>query len=197
MKGLQAYSQGSIIFLLLLDFCSGTFSWGGCPSVPATPQSGYFMYSQNEFDVTGYLGTWTNTLRNKDFKYSFGNCTQAYYSIRPDGNLAVLNSEIVDGKNSSALGEARIDSEVAGKLFVRFSKFAPWGNYLVAYTDYVNTSLVLSCFSAGIAHWKWAWILVRDNHGEVPSFFYDAIEEFGIHLSEMEDVIQTDCPTVY
>ena len=187
--------SGLLSLLILVQLSSATFSWGRCPSVPDSPapSGSYFMYNQGAFDASSYLGTWNNMLRNKDFTFSKGNCTQAYYHLRSDNKIAVVNSEIVNGQNSTAIGVAEIDTGATGELLVKFSLFSPWANYIVAYTDYENSSLVFSCFSVGVAHWKWAWILTRSVDLQIPNFFYDAIEDYGIPLDAMETVIQANC----
>ena len=193
MKVSSVLSQAVLVLLFSAQLSSSTFARGPCPSVPSTPESGYFMFNTSAFDAPSYLGTWNNMLRNKDFSFSVGNCTQAYYYPGADGNLVVVNSEIVNGANSTSVGAARIDANVQGELFVRFSSAAPWANYLVAYTDYTQTGLVFSCFAVGFGHYKWAWIMSRDIANQIPAFYYDAIEDYGIPLSDMEVVIQSNC----
>ena len=107
--------------------------------------------------------------------------------------IGALNSEIVNGSNSSVISELTLEGKTPGQLHVRFSIFAPKADYKVVYTDYLKTSLVFSCFSIGFAHWKWAWILVRNSAEEIPEFYYQAITDYGIPLSGMISPSHIDC----
>ena len=175
-----------------------TFSWGPCPSLPGNQEALFFpsiepsfTYATGQLNPVEYLGDWYDTLRNKDFKYAKGNCTQAFYYIQ-NGKVGVQNSEIVDGKNSSITGEVFLDSDIQGQLYAKFFRFAPLGDYKVIHTDYKNTALVFSCVSVWVAHWKWAWVLVRNRRTKV-EFYNKAIESLGIPLDGMVRTNQDVC----
>jgi apolipoprotein D and lipocalin family protein len=95
-------------------------------------------------DVPKYLGTWYEIAKYPNWfqKKCVGN-TKAVYSMRPDGNLKVLNScKTTDGAVSEAEGTARqIGSSDSPKLEVRFApawlSFLPmvWGDYWVIDLD--------------------------------------------------------------
>jgi apolipoprotein D and lipocalin family protein len=95
-------------------------------------------------DVPKYLGTWYEIAKLPNWfqKKCVGN-TKAVYSMRPDGNLKVLNScKTTDGAVSEAEGTARqIGSSDSPKLEVRFApawlSFLPmvWGDYWVIDID--------------------------------------------------------------
>lgn len=95
-------------------------------------------------DVPKYLGAWYEIAKYPNWfqKKCVGN-TKAVYSMRPDGNLKVLNScKTTDGAVSEAEGTARqIGPSDSPKLEVRFApawlSFLPmvWGDYWVIDLD--------------------------------------------------------------
>ena len=95
-------------------------------------------------DVPRYLGTWYEIAKFPNwFQKKCVSNTQAVYSVRPDGNLKVLNScKTADGEISQAEGTARqIGASDSPKLEVRFApawlSFLPmvWGDYWVIDLD--------------------------------------------------------------
>ncbi len=95
-------------------------------------------------DVPRYLGTWYEIAKFPNwFQKKCVSNTQAVYSLRPDGNLKVLNScKTADGDLSQAEGFARqIGAKDSAKLEVRFAPvwlaFLPlvWGDYWVIDLD--------------------------------------------------------------
>lgn len=95
-------------------------------------------------DVPRYLGTWYEIAKFPNWfqKKCVGN-TKAEYSLRPDGNLKVLNScKTANGEVSDAEGTARqIGAKDSPRLEVRFApewlSFLPlvWGDYWVVDLD--------------------------------------------------------------
>lgn len=95
-------------------------------------------------DVPRYLGTWYELAKFPNWfqKKCVGN-TKAEYSLRPDGNLKVLNScKTANGEVSDAEGTARqIGAKDSPRLEVRFApawlSFLPmvWGDYWVVDLD--------------------------------------------------------------
>jgi apolipoprotein D and lipocalin family protein len=95
-------------------------------------------------DVPRYLGTWYELAKFPNWfqKKCVGN-TKAEYSLRPDGNLKVLNScKTANGEVSDAEGTARqIGAKDSPRLEVRFApawlSFLPmvWGDYWVIDLD--------------------------------------------------------------
>ena len=95
-------------------------------------------------DLAKYLGTWYEIAKFPNwFQKKCLSNTKAIYSVRPDGNLKVLNScKNVDGEISEAEGTARqIGAKDSPKLEVRFApawlSFLPlvWGDYWVIDLD--------------------------------------------------------------
>ena len=95
-------------------------------------------------DVPRYMGTWYEIAKFPNwFQKKCVSNTQAVYSIRPDGNLKVLNScKTADEKISQAEGTARQQGpKDSPKLEVRFApewlSFLPmvWGEYWVIDLD--------------------------------------------------------------
>lgn len=98
----------------------------------------------SSLDVPRYLGTWYEIAKFPNwFQKKCVSNTQAVYSLRPDGNLKVLNScKMADGEVSQAEGTARqIGPKDSPKLEVRFAPawlgFLPmvWGDYWVIDLD--------------------------------------------------------------
>jgi apolipoprotein D and lipocalin family protein len=95
-------------------------------------------------DVPRYMGTWYEIAKFPNWfqKKCIGN-TKAVYSMKPDGNLRVLNScKQADGEMTEAEGTARqIGAKDSPKLEVRFApawlSFLPmvWGDYWVIDLD--------------------------------------------------------------
>jgi apolipoprotein D and lipocalin family protein len=95
-------------------------------------------------DVPRYLGAWYEIAKFPNwFQKKCLSNTQAVYSLRPDGNLKVLNScKTADGEISLAEGTAKqIGAKDSPKLEVRFApawlSFLPmvWGDYWVIDLD--------------------------------------------------------------
>ena len=51
-----------------------------------------------------------------------------------------------------------------GRCAVRFSGFAPWGDYRVLYTDHTSLAIVYSCsrLFMGMLTTDYVWLLTRD-----------------------------------
>ncbi|QWE20980.1 lipocalin family protein [Polynucleobacter sp. AP-Kolm-20A-A1] len=113
-------------------------------SLTAYGQSDESVKTISSLDVPRYLGTWYEIAKFPNWfqKKCVGN-TKAVYSVRPDGNLKVLNScKTADGSMSDAEGTARqLGAKDSPKLEVRFApawlSFLPmvWGDYWVIDLD--------------------------------------------------------------
>ena len=132
---IKTHSAFSILFgSILLAFSTTTFS-----QTADTP-----VKTIASLDVPRYMGTWYEIAKFPNwFQKKCVSNTQAVYSIRPDGNLKVLNScKTADGEISQAEGTARQEgSKDSPKLEVRFApewlSFLPmvWGEYWVIDLD--------------------------------------------------------------
>lgn len=132
---LKIHPAFSIIFGgILLAFSTSIFS-----QTTATP-----VKTIASLDVPRYMGTWYEIAKFPNwFQKKCVSNTQAVYSIRPDGNLNVLNScKTADGEVSQAEGMARQQGpKDSPKLEVRFApewlSFLPmvWGEYWVIDLD--------------------------------------------------------------
>ena len=131
----KTHSAFSILFgSILLAFSTTIFS-----QTADTP-----VKTIASLDVPRYMGTWYEIAKFPNwFQKKCVSNTQAVYSIRPDGNLKVLNScKTADGEISQAEGTARQQgSKDSPKLEVRFApdwlSFLPmvWGEYWVVDLD--------------------------------------------------------------
>ena len=132
---IKTHSAFSILFgSILLAFSTTIFS-----QTADTP-----VKTIASLDVPRYMGTWYEIAKFPNwFQKKCVSNTQAVYSIRPDGNLKVLNScKTADGEISQAEGTARQQgSKDSPKLEVRFApdwlSFLPmvWGEYWVVDLD--------------------------------------------------------------
>jgi apolipoprotein D and lipocalin family protein len=132
---IKIYSAFSIIFgSILLAFSPAIFS-----QTADTP-----VKTIASLDVPRYMGTWYEIAKFPNwFQKKCVSNTQAVYSIRPDGNLKVLNScRTADEEISQAEGTARQQGpKDSPKLEVRFApewlSFLPmvWGEYWVIDLD--------------------------------------------------------------
>lgn len=113
-------------------------------SSPANSQSDDPVKTIATLDVPRYMGTWYEIAKFPNwFQKKCVSNTRAVYSIRPDGNLKVLNScNTADGSISEAEGTARqIGAKDSPKLEVRFApawlSFLPmvWGDYWIIDLD--------------------------------------------------------------
>ena len=95
-------------------------------------------------DVPRYMGTWYEIAKFPNwFQRKCAANTKAEYSIRPDGNLKVLNScKTASGETTDAEGAAKqVGAKDSPKLIVRFApawlSFLPmvWGDYWVIDLD--------------------------------------------------------------
>lgn len=125
-------------------------------------------------DLKRYSGTWYEIARypNKFQKDCAGNVT-ANYSLKDDGNIAVVNNCLKkDGKPSSATGDAKIvDKATNAKLKVRFApgflSFLPnvWGDYWV-----INLAPDYSYAVVSDPKRKYLWVLNRTPQMDVATY---------------------------
>ena len=116
-------------------------------------------------DVPRYLGTWYEIAKFPNwFQRKCTSNTKAVYSIKPDGNLRVLNScKQVAGEVAEAEGAARqVGAKDSPKLEVRFApawlSFLPmvWGNYWV-----IDLDSQYQLAAVGDPRREYLWILSR------------------------------------
>jgi len=130
--------------------------WGkGCPDVKGTPN----------FDINRYVGQWFQlTALPFAFVNTATTCVWAKYTLMQNGNIAVNNTYIKDGKRKGITGEAAPIANTSGELDVEFFRTPSStraSNYYVLNTNYDEFSYVWSCASFYLAHSPKLWILNR------------------------------------
>uniref|UniRef100_A0A3Q0QX35 Apolipoprotein D n=1 Tax=Amphilophus citrinellus TaxID=61819 RepID=A0A3Q0QX35_AMPCI len=172
------------LLVLLIPVASAqTFHWGRCP----TPKV------QSNFSLQPYMGKWYE-IEKLPAHFEIGECIQANYSMRENGTVQVLNSQ-VNGSRWFIEGTAKVvDPQEPAKLRVKFASFLPYSPYWVLSTDYNSYSIVYSCTNIfKMFHVNFAWILSRSP--TLPAVMVDyakklLIEE-GIDISKMTHTDQS------
>merc|ERR1712002_251687 len=146
--------------------------------------------TKKDFDLNKYMGRWFEIEKYPNW-FEKGSCNGAEYKLKPEGGVAVNNSEVLDnGKLSFAIGQARQDpsSNIASHLQVRFSKWQPWGQYLVLDTDYDSFTVVYSCTNLLVARLEFLWVMSRERSlsAENRSSIYKMLDNYGIDTSRLE-----------
>ena len=151
----------TLLGVLAISGCATTTSRLGLPPLETVPH----------VEVQRYLGTWYE-LASIPQRFQRGcTATTATYSLRPDGELDVLNKcrmDSVDGVEKTATGRARVvDAATNAKLEVSF--FRPfWGDYWIIDLDPEYQYAVV-----GHPGRDYLWILSRTAH--VEPAVYDGI----------------------
>ena len=117
---------------------------------------------QQNFDASKYVGTWFEQARDKNLIFEHYDCSQARYTAKDNGDIAVLNTEFNPStlEVESATATAKCNGAACKVYFVPFVG----GDYEVLSTDYENYTLVYSCedLFLGIRDEN-VWILTRDQ----------------------------------
>lgn len=136
------------------------------------------LESVPRLDLARYAGTWHEQAHlPMVFQRKCAKNTTATYTVRPDGNIDVLNRcETRDGRAIDAHGLARPVADAPGRLEVRFApaalSFLPfvWADYWVTDLDPAYRWAVV-----GEPRRKYLWVLARDK--QLPRDELDAIVE--------------------
>ncbi len=157
----------------------GIFTLAGCS---VSPPKGVTVVQP--FDLTRYLGTWYEIARlDHSFERNLDNVS-AEYSMRPDGNVQVVNSgyKTDSGERKEAIGVAKfIGSPEVASLKVSF--FGPFygGYHVVELDEDYRWALVIGPSR------KYLWILARDR--QLPTAVREQLvrraSELGVDTSEL------------
>lgn len=140
-------------------------------------------------DLNQYLGVWYEIASYPMFFQKGCVATKATYSLRPDGNIRVLNEcrkESFDGPLKKAEGIARVtDPKTNSKLEVKFFLF--WGNYWIIDLDEEYRYAVVS-----EPRMKYLWILSRTPimQEEIYQGVLKRIQDKGFDLSRLKTTPQ-------
>ncbi|KAK3724619.1 hypothetical protein RRG08_041103 [Elysia crispata] len=131
---------------------------------------------QQNFDITRYIGRWFEYEKFPNYFEMGARCVIANYTLFPDNTVKVVNvaiQEVSYGlgicpwyRSTVAVGNATVvDESEPAKLGVRFSEYAPRGNYWVLETDYDTYSIVYGCskMPAVPVYVETAWVLTRER----------------------------------
>ncbi|XP_042525801.1 apolipoprotein D [Dipodomys spectabilis] len=176
LAGLFAVAQGQ------------TFHLGKCPTPPV----------QENFDVNKYLGRWYE-IETTPVNFEKGNCIQANYSLKGNGNIKVLNQEMrPDGTVNQIEGEAtQSNLTEPAKLEVKFYQLMPSSPHWILATDYENYALVYSCINVlWLFHLDQVWILGRNPYlpPETVTYLKDILTSNNMDIEKMTTTDQANCP---
>lgn len=136
------------------------------------------------FELERYLGTWYEIARlDHSFERDLDN-VKAEYSLRPDGNLEVVNSgyDVESGERNEAVGVAKFIGE-KNVASLKVSFFGPFygGYHVVELDDDYRWALVVGQSR------KYMWILARDKQipEQVRARLLQRATELGIDVSEL------------
>lgn len=164
----------SMRLVTLLSLCVAALT--GCTGLPDKVEP------VSPFEVSKYLGTWTEIARlDHSFERGLMQVT-ADYSMREDGGIKVLNRgvKVETGEVKEAIGKAYfVEGSDVGRLKVSF--FGPfYGGYNIAKldTDY-SMALIIG------PNLDYAWILARDPNpsSEMCQAYFAKATEIGIAQS--------------
>jgi len=147
-----------MFYLLLLLFLTKTSSLY-CNNV-------YYENIQN-IDYMKYLGLWYEYSHSENFIFENNcKCVTAEYTL-DNNNIIVNNTCITNNYISNIIGEAIIDSDIDGRLDVKFYKFQKYDPYDIVYlTKSYDVAVVLSC--------EYMWFLTRYKNPDI-NLINDAI----------------------
>ncbi|XP_047476192.1 apolipoprotein D-like [Penaeus chinensis] len=195
MMRLNVVSAAMVMSAVLSVTSSQEIFFGSCPKQDVV---------QN-FDLNSYLGKWYEIEKYFAIFELGGKCITADYSLLPNGNVKVVNTQTnaLTGKVNSIEGEAVLADPASGeaKLVVSFSPFggATAGgnsNYWVLDTDYTSYAIVWSCsFDIKLANAQILWILMRDQNPDPQRLNYvkTLIRNRGLDLTRLQQTDQTNC----
>ena len=183
-----------LLIVLAIVLSIGFYEHNQCPNiVPVTKN-----------DIPKYLGTWYETARSKSMPFESGVCIEAQYSLLPDGNVKVDNSEVNNGVRTHAYGVAKVINGNPNRLNVNFGGFSALladisalngGNYEVYETDFDTYSIVWSCSDLVFEKIVYVWLLTRQ-----PDYPQDLLQQrlqtihdkLGVDLSSLQFTVQNE-----
>ncbi len=174
--------------LALTLACAGAAAWGQAPA-PLVPIA--------SLDVQRYLGRWYEVAKFPNrFQRQCVSDTSALYTLRPDGQLQVLNRcRLASGEFQQALGQARqTGGTTSARLQVRFApewlSFLPfvWGDYWVVDLDERYELVAVS--EPGR---DYLWILSRTPEVEGARYaaLLSRLSAMGLDVGRLENTVHT------
>ncbi|MBN3326773.1 APOD protein, partial [Atractosteus spatula] len=177
-----------LALLPLLGANGQTFHTGKCPKPPV----------QRNFDLSKYLGRWYE-IEKLLAMFEKGKCNQATYTLESNGQVQVLNQEILKCSGSRSVSHTlgRIIQYRARTHVKRKLAGERLSLYWVLSTDCDSYSLVYSCTDVlGVLHVDFAWILSgsRTLPAETIHRLRLLLSSNGIDTARTTMTDQTDCP---
>ncbi|XP_041824528.1 apolipoprotein D-like [Melanotaenia boesemani] len=174
--------------LLMLPLISAQVTqWGPCPTPRVQPN----------FNLERYLGKWYEIEKIPTY-FARGKCIEANYSLRKDGTIKVVNSQIFRNKFRSTEGTAVIRNKMEpAKLGISFSYFTPYSPYWIVSTDYTSVAIVYSCTDIlHLFNYQYVWILGRSRTLPVVTVNYAKmlLQKEGINIYKLNATDQS-CKT--
>ena len=174
-----------VAFAMLVAVSEAAFFWGSCPD-PTVVQS---------IDLEKFEGQWHEMARTSSVPYSTTNdCNSAHYTLNDD-TIDVENCtyEAEKGTYRCVNGMAYC-TDGSGDCHVRFSKWAPYGNYTILDINYASYLAVWSCTNFYIFNLQYSWLLARDNDFEALPTVEIITSQTDLTADDFVFTNQNNCP---
>ncbi|XP_063831228.1 uncharacterized protein LOC135080516 [Ostrinia nubilalis] len=115
------------------------------------------------FNAAAYLGRW-RAIEVYHTEFQTGECSEANYALNTNGNVDVINTQVINETLFTMNGVAVAATDGTGKLEVTFPTSSTPSPYWILDTDYLSYALVYSCVNIDAEQRRvWAWKLARER----------------------------------
>ena len=174
-----------VALTVLLAIAEANLFWGSCPNPDVV----------SSVDLEQFSGQWYEMARTTRVPYTATNdCNRAQYYL-VNGEIAVENCtyEADNDAYRCVNGEAYCTNG-SGDCHVRFSKWAPWGNYTILDIDYNNYLAVWSCTNFYIFNIQYSWLLARDSDSNALPTLEVFTTQTSLTETDFVSTNQSNCP---